>query len=146
MSLVIETIFVLVLMAIVITLIKAHYYKAPKPAATLMPDERVDEERIQRHLSEAIQIKTISNPDDSKVDWSEFARFHAYLENEFPLTHKTLKKERISQASLLYTWEGTNPDLEPIALLAPLSWRSTPLSCSPVRWTSTRSSRPSRLS
>lgn len=101
---------------IIITAIKATLYKQEKPQVTPMPEERVDEERVQRHLSQAIAIKTISNPDDSKVDWSEFEKFHDFLEKEYPLTHKTLKREKISQAALLYTWQGTNPDLDGIAL------------------------------
>ena len=83
-----------------------------------MQKENVDSARVQKHLSQAIQIKTISNPDDDKVDWSEFNKFHEFLKNEYPLTHKTLKREKVSQASLLYTWQGTDESLEPIALLS----------------------------
>ena len=32
--------------------------------------------------------------------------------------HKTLEREDIAEASLLYRWKGKNPDLEPIALLS----------------------------
>lgn len=108
----------IIVLAIVGTMIKAAFWKTSKPEVVPMPEERVDFERVQRHLSEAIQIKTISNPDSSKVDWGEFERFHDYLEKEFPLVHKTLTREKVSQASLLFTWEGKNKDLEPIALLA----------------------------
>lgn len=107
-----------ILLAIVITAVKAAFFKIKRPEVTPMPKERVDEARIQRHLTEAIQIKTVSNVDESKVDWGEFERFHAFLEREFPLTHQTLKKEVISKASLLFTWEGTDPSLDGIALLS----------------------------
>ena len=103
---------------IIVTMIRAAFYKIERPDVEPMPDERVDAERVQRHLTEAIQIKTISNVDESKVDWGEFERFHSYLEKEFPLTHKTLKKEKVSTASLLYTWEGRNPELDGIAFLS----------------------------
>ncbi len=103
---------------IIITMIRAAFFKIERPDVEPMPDERVDAERVQRHLTEAIQIKTISNVDESKVDWGEFERFHSYLEKEFPLTHKTLKKEKVSTASLLYTWEGRNPELDGIAFLS----------------------------
>lgn len=103
---------------VVITFIRAAFFKIKRPEVEPMPKERVDEERVQRHLSEAIQIKTISNVDENKVDWGEFERFHAYLEKEFPLTHKTLKREVVSKASLLFTWEGKNPALDGIALLS----------------------------
>ncbi|MGN0528698.1 MAG: M20 family peptidase [Eubacterium sp.] len=103
---------------IIITAVKAVFYKAKPVEITPMPKEKVDSERVQKHLSQAIQIKTISNPDDDKVDWSEFDRFHDFLDEAYPLIHGKLKKEDISQASLLYTWEGKNKDLEPIALLS----------------------------
>lgn len=103
---------------ILITMVKAHFFKAEAPKVEPMPKEKVDSERVQRHLSQAIQIKTISNPDDSLVDWSEFDRFHEFLEAEFPLIHKNLTKEKVSQASLIFTWKGKNEELKPIALLA----------------------------
>ena len=78
----------------------------------------VDSERVQRHLSEAIQIKTVSCVDESQVDWSEFDRFHVFLEEAYPLVHQTLQREKVSKASLLYTWEGTDPLLDPMAILA----------------------------
>lgn len=103
---------------IIITAVKAAFYKAKPVEITPMPKENIDSERVQKHLSQAIQIKTISNPDDDKVDWSEFDRFHDFLGDAYPLIHEKLKREKISQASLLYTWEGKNKDLEPIALLS----------------------------
>ncbi len=103
---------------IIITAVKAVFYKAKPVEIKPMPREKVDSERVQKHLSQAIQIKTISNPDDDKVDWSEFDRFHDFLDEAYPLIHEKLKKENVSQASLLYTWEGKNKDLEPIALLS----------------------------
>ncbi len=103
---------------ILITAIRAAFFKIKRPEITPMPKENIDEARVQRHLTQAIQIKTISNVDESKVDWNEFERFHDFLKREYPLTHKTLKCENVSLASLLYTWEGKNPDLDGIAFLS----------------------------
>jgi carboxypeptidase PM20D1 len=80
--------------------------------------EQVDADRVQRHLSEALQIRTVSCVDETQTDWAEFERFHAFLERSYPLIHRTLHREKISKASLLYTWQGTRPDLDPIAVLA----------------------------
>lgn len=113
-----KIILIALLVIILITVIKAAFYKENPPVAEPMPEERVNSERVQRHLSEAVSIKTVSNPDESKVDWTEFEKFHDFLEREFPLTHKTLMREKISKASLLFTWQGKNPDLDPIALLS----------------------------
>lgn len=102
---------------IVITLVRAVFWTPEKVEFEPLPDEQVDVDKYRKDLSDAIQIKTISNVDADKVDWNEFKRLHALFEERFPLVYKNLKCEEISLASLLFTWEGKNPDLEPIALL-----------------------------
>lgn len=103
---------------IVITLIRAAFFTAPKPQREEFPPEQVNGQRACDRLSQAIQIKTISCEDESQTDWSAFDRFHAFLEQSYPLIHKNLKLDHISTASLLFYWEGTDPDLDPIAFLA----------------------------
>ena len=102
---------------IAVTLVRAAFWTPEKVEFEPLPDEQVDVEKYRKDLSDAIQIKTISNVDVDKVDWNEFKRLHALFEERFPLVYKNLKCEEISLASLLFTWEGKNPDLEPIALL-----------------------------
>lgn len=102
---------------LLVTLVRAAFWTPEKQQAEPLPDEAVDVEKYRKDLSDAIRIKTISNVDPDKVDWGEFQKLHELLEERFPLVHKHLKREEISLASLLYIWEGTNPDLEPIALL-----------------------------
>jgi carboxypeptidase PM20D1 len=77
-----------------------------------------DEQQAVAHLGKAVQFKTVSmqNPDDSHPD--EFVRFHAYLAETFPKVHATLKRETVSDYSLLYTWTGADPALPPIILTA----------------------------
>ena len=102
---------------IVITLIRAAFWTPKQTDFAPLPDETVDVDKYRKDLSDAIKIKTISNVDVDKVDWNEFKRLHALFEERFPLVYKNLKCEAISLASLLFTWKGKNPDLEPIALL-----------------------------
>lgn len=103
--------------AVAANLIKAKKFVPEERVNEPYPAERVDLERYSKNLSDAIKIKTISNVDESKVDWAAFDELHALFEERYPLIHKTLKKEVVGKASLLYTWEGKNPDLDPIALL-----------------------------
>lgn len=102
---------------LVVTLMRAAFWTPEKNEFEPLPDEQVDVDKYRKDLSDAIKIKTISNVDVDKVDWNEFKRLHALFEERFPLVYKNLKCEEISLASLLFTWEGKNPDLEPIALL-----------------------------
>lgn len=103
---------------IVITLIRAIFFVPKKRETKPLEKENVDVERAAKHLSGAIQIPTISYSDKNRVDWSQFEKFHKFLEESYPLLHKTLEREDIAEASLLYRWKGKNPDLEPIALLS----------------------------
>lgn len=103
--------------AVAANLIRAKKFVPPARVADPLPEERVDVERYTKNLCDAIKIKTISNVDEAKVDWEAFDALHKLFEERYPLVHKTLKKEVVGKASLLYTWEGKNPDLEPIALL-----------------------------
>lgn len=103
---------------IVVTLVRAAFYKPEKTATAELKDETVDLERYCKNLTDAIKIKTISNYDRELVDWAEFDRLHAFLEERYPLVHKTMTKTKIGDASLIFKWEGKNPALDGIALLA----------------------------
>jgi len=46
--------------------------------------------------------------------------FMAFLDQKFPLIHQTLSKEVVDSFSLLYSWKGLNPRLEPVLLIAHL--------------------------
>lgn len=103
---------------IVITLIRAAFFKPEKTEAEELEPVSADTERYCETLSEAIKFKTISNYDREQVDWAEFDRFHEFLEERFPLVHKAMTVTKIGDASLIYKWEGTDPSLDGIALLA----------------------------
>ena len=103
---------------IIVTAIRAAFFLPKKQVKPVEVEEKVDFERVQKHLSQAIQCKTVSHENPEDTDWNEFKKFHEFLEREYPLVHKNMSKEVISRASLLYIWKGKNPDLEPMALLS----------------------------
>jgi Gly-Xaa carboxypeptidase len=73
-------------------------------------------------LSGAIQIPTESFDDLGPVGedkrWEIMYDFAAYLRTTFPLVHRQLRLEKINTHGLLYTWQGTNDDLNPTLLMA----------------------------
>ncbi len=77
----------------------------------------MESEKALLHLSQAISIPTISNLDESLTDWSQFEKFHAFLEETYPLIHKNLTREKVHKASLLYHWKGEDSSLKPFAML-----------------------------
>lgn len=104
--------------ATAVNCVRAAKFKPEERETAPMPVENCNVDRAVEHISGAIQIPTISYPDLDMVDWSQFEKFHAFLDESYPLIAKNLEKEVISNASLLYRWKGTDPTLDPIALLA----------------------------
>ncbi|TNJ44305.1 M20 family peptidase [Tamlana fucoidanivorans] len=81
----------------------------------------VDLDAAVKRLSKAVTFKTISNQDRDDFDTKAFEGYHKFLEQSYPLVHKTLKKELHGDPrpySLLYTWEGKDPSLEPALFYA----------------------------
>lgn len=108
----------LIAIFIIVTLIRAAFYKPKKLEKIEIEDREIDENKVAEHISKAIQCKTISKPGDIDVDWAEFDKFHDLLDETYPLIRENLTKEVIGKASLVYRWKGKNSDLDPIALLA----------------------------
>ena len=94
------------------------YKSKPVSDADTLPPENVDLDRYINHLSQAIQIPTISNRDESLVDWSKFDEFHAFLREAYPLCHEKLDPQIISTRSLMFHWKSAHPEKEPICMLA----------------------------
>ena len=97
--------------------VHAALYTPKKQDYGTKPEEAVNLDRYADHLTQAIRFPTISNSDPEKTDWTVFERFHAYLDEAFPLIAEKLEKETIGRANLMYRWKGKKPDLDPIALL-----------------------------
>lgn len=73
-------------------------------------------EAINR-LSKGLQYPTISYQDHDSIEYEVYEDFIAFLEREYPLVHKNLYRERFGGYSLLYSWEGTDPQLDPVMLI-----------------------------
>jgi carboxypeptidase PM20D1 len=81
---------------------------------------RIDISRAAEHLAGAIRFRTISYQDPARVEKKEFLALHAYLAKTYPGLHRSLKRERVNDLSLLYTWKGSDEKAEPILLMAHL--------------------------
>jgi carboxypeptidase PM20D1 len=108
----------LIVVIVVIVVIRTLVFRSKQEGNVQRVDISLDKDALAKHLSGAIQYKTISNDDPSKIDKTQFFALHGYLEKTFPMVHKTLKREKISEMSLLYTWEGSDKELKPVIILA----------------------------
>lgn len=107
----------LVLILVIIVLIQTWRFTKPIPhtkaiAASPMPDSAM------AHLSEAIQIKTVSISDTLPTDTANFLKFRSFLEKAYPLLHQHLKRTIIDSFSYVYSWQGKNKSLQPYILMA----------------------------
>ncbi|MGH1420179.1 MAG: M20 family peptidase [Hyphomonas sp.] len=81
----------------------------------------VSAETAALHLSEAIQMKTITlQAGDPRVGqegpWLEL---HSWLEATYPAAHATMERQLVpGTLSLLYTWQGSDKNLAPLLLMA----------------------------
>lgn len=86
--------------------------------ASEAPNIPMNEIAAAEKLAGAVQFATISHEETADFVGEPFLQLHTYLEETFPSVHTTLSRETVNEYSLLYRWEGSNPSLDPIAILA----------------------------
>lgn len=78
----------------------------------------VDERAAGESLATAIRARTVSSHDDAQLNADQFAALHAHLAQRYPKVQTSLQREAVGGLSLLYTWQGSDSKLAPIALMA----------------------------
>jgi carboxypeptidase PM20D1 len=77
----------------------------------------IDGEAYLEHLAEAVRIRTVSFEERNHP--GDIYAVHTFLRDTYPLTmQKHCTVETVNDLSRLITWEGTDPDLDPIVLMA----------------------------
>ena len=107
---------VLVLAAVLV--LNTLRFASKQVSVEAAPPLSFDLEAAVDRLSEAVQYPTISHQDPADFDSKTFLNFHKFLEKSFPKVREKLKREVVSDFSLLYTWEGSDASLNPIILAA----------------------------
>jgi carboxypeptidase PM20D1 len=86
-----------------------------KPVAVEAPRTAlpaIDVKSAAARLSQAIRFSTVAG------ERAQFEAMQIYLEGVYPLVHSKLRRERVGDNALLYTWDGRDRSAKPIALLA----------------------------
>ena len=78
------------------------------------PKAPIDANLAARHLSQAIQFKTISKMEMSDEDRKPFLDLHEWISQAFPLISEKLARTVINHHSLLYKWSGSDNHLKPV--------------------------------
>jgi carboxypeptidase PM20D1 len=100
---------------VVVRTIRFERRRGKVPPLDALP---VDELRVAEHLAAAVRCPTVPRDDQGAPDPEAFRQLQRMLAETYPLVHQRLKREGVNQWSLLYTWEGTRSDLEPVLLMA----------------------------
>ncbi len=96
------------------TLIFAWRQRAVEPVEAVP----VDPQAVAEHLAAAVRCQTVPKDDKGTPDPEAFRRLHQMLTETYPLVHQSLTREVIGGHSLLYTWPGMRPELEPVMVMA----------------------------
>jgi carboxypeptidase PM20D1 len=87
----------------------------PPPSA---PAITLDSAGAADRLAQAIRLRTISWGPDAPTEDEAFRSMQVLLEHSFPRIQSTLSRDIVNGDSLLYRWQGSDPALAPILLIA----------------------------
>lgn len=119
-------------MLILIVVINTFRAK-PWPSAKAVILQPLPDSAVQ-HMSEAVQIATVSPEDTLHIDTIHFLRFRSFLEKAYPLVHQYLSRTIINGYSYVFEWKGTDTTLQPIILMG--HYDVVPVEASAVKlWT-----------
>lgn len=69
-------------------------------------------------LAQAIRYRTITQRDPSALDRPAFEALFDHFATAFPRVHEAMTVTHVNGLSRLYTWQGSDPSLDPIVLMA----------------------------
>jgi carboxypeptidase PM20D1 len=78
----------------------------------------IDGQSFLDHLAQAVRIRTVSYEEHDRNDPAQILATHAFLRQTYPLTYGRCRVETVNDLSLLFTWEGTDTEADPILLMA----------------------------
>ncbi len=90
----------------------------PAPAAAPAAADTMSSQTAAQHLSQAVQIRTVSYEDKPSPDPDSLAAFKTFLETTYPAAHQAMTRTEVDTHALLFTWPGSDPQAKPIIFLA----------------------------
>jgi len=92
----------------------------PPPADVQIPDTStytIDVPAAAARLSQAIQFRTVSLVEEGE-DRTPFTNFQQWIVTNYPAFNAAAHRETVSDLTVVYTWEGSDPAQPPMLLLA----------------------------
>lgn len=107
----------LLFLLLAVLIIRASQFKPQSYSVEPLQKVPFEYNEAIKHFQAMIQIKTISNPDPSKMEMRYFDEFEEYLKKTYPLIHQFSKKEKLGHTGLLFHLKGQSSD-SPVVLMA----------------------------
>ncbi len=111
------TFFLMLIGLIAVILYRAATISPPDIDVEVAEITPVDSAKVIDRFSRGLQFPTVSPQDPEDFEPEVFRSFISFLEEEYTLMHERLEREIINDYSLLFTWEGTEPDKDPVLLI-----------------------------
>lgn len=124
-------ILIILVLTFVYVLARTLFFQRSQGVVEPVETVPVDADMAARHLATAVRCQTVPLDDQGTPDPAAFQQLHQMLAKTYPLVHQKLKREAVNDYSLLYTWQGSRADLEPVMLMA----HQDVVSADPDGWT-----------
>ena len=111
-------ILVLLLFLVAFLLIRTVSFARPFQPVEPVEGLPVNAAVVAEHLSAAIRCETYALGQAITPNRQGLLALHRLLERLYPLAHISMKREVINDYSLLYTWEGAQPELPAVLFMA----------------------------
>jgi carboxypeptidase PM20D1 len=134
---IIYIILAILILTTIFVVVRTIIYQRSQGSVEKIEGIQMDEQQVAEHLAACVRCKTVPLDESGTPDPPAFQQLHQMLQETYPLVHQKLKREVIAVPgqpngySLLYTWQGSRPDLPPIMLMA----HQDVVSADPSEWT-----------
>ncbi|MEZ6022248.1 MAG: M20/M25/M40 family metallo-hydrolase [Hyphomonadaceae bacterium] len=110
----------LVVALIGVVVVRALMFGPTSPQPEVIPVAQIefDLDAAAARLGQAVRYPTVSLTGAESDDRAAFDAMHRWMAETYPAFHAVAQRETVSELSLVYTWEGSDPSLQPILLLA----------------------------
>jgi carboxypeptidase PM20D1 len=107
----------LILLVLIVIVLFNTFRAKPWPVSTAYTQLQALPDSAIQHLSQAVQLPTISISDSSAIDTVAFKAFGSFIERAYPLVQQHLSKTLINQFSFIFEWKGQDTMLAPFILM-----------------------------
>ena len=128
---IIEIILIILALTTLYVLIRTIIFQRSHGKVELVEGVPVDAQQVAEHLASAVRCKTVPLDETGTPDPPAFQQLHQMLAETYPLVHQKLRREVVNGYSLMYIWQGSRSDLDPVMLMA----HQDVVSADPTEWT-----------